>query len=398
MNNAGNAIPYRPVLRELTGDVKAAILLQQVIFNFIRKDREPFYKFQVPSQEGHPLYRDGDSWVEELGFSPDEFKEALKKIAVFVRRDKADAVLSDTTPVFGASSDKRCKSRHVLLNAQHLVVYWKLADNTRRYCLNEQLLINAINVVQTLPREDIPLQNPEKSTPGNGFSPAAQAESPPSYNIENSLDNSIEHNREKNELNLSAGNTPADESYRPIPSHFRAAVRDNSYHASEHTIAETPKGESVVPRQENWTQFEKWALATTRRKSLTEQQRDYFNQIGFYVPVESVDAAERPTVNEAWDKWPSFRQYVAEKIVPAMMTKNMLNIMGLNKWLNSPETWKHYMEWREDHDEDDAPDRPVAKKEDGRGVLWPDGGTSWVSYSQDLDDAYREYLRGKEEL
>lgn len=197
MNNAGNAVPYRPVLRELTGDVKAAILLQQVIFNFVRKGRKPFYKFQAPSQDGHPLYRDGDSWVEELGFSADELKQALKKIAVFVRRDEADRVLRDTTPVFGTSPDKRCKSRRVLLNAQHLVVYWKVADNTRRFCLNERLLINAISQVQTMPAEDIPLQNMEKSHPGNGKSPTMLAKLPSSYNIEDCIDNCTDDDREE---------------------------------------------------------------------------------------------------------------------------------------------------------------------------------------------------------
>lgn len=195
---------------------------------------------------------------------------------------------------------------------------------------------------------------------------------------------------------LSAGKSSAD-GPNPYLSHIPALDLDKGDRSGEQTVVETPKGESVVPGQENWTTFEKWLLTALRKKSLTEKQREYFNLIGFYIPEGSTTTLERPTVNEAWDKWPSFQQHVAEKIVPAIKTKNMFNIRGFNNWLNSPETWKRYMEWREDHDEDDEPERHAAKKEDGRGVDWPDGGYSWVPYSQDLNEAYQEYLRGKEQ-
>jgi hypothetical protein len=74
-----DAIPYVKELREITGSVTAAILMQQLDYRF---DRYPdgFYKFLEPSE--HSAYRAGDSWTEELGFSKEEFRNAFDKIGI----------------------------------------------------------------------------------------------------------------------------------------------------------------------------------------------------------------------------------------------------------------------------------------------------------------------------
>jgi len=71
-------IVYRKELNKLTGSVTATILLQQLIFHASKKKYEPFYKFIEPCD--NELYRDGDSWTEELGFTKYEFKTAYKKL------------------------------------------------------------------------------------------------------------------------------------------------------------------------------------------------------------------------------------------------------------------------------------------------------------------------------
>jgi len=76
--NDQRMILYRPEWRTFTGSVTATILLQQILFRWDKNDRKPFYKFKEPC--GHDLYRPGDSWTEELGFSRKEFDSALKKI------------------------------------------------------------------------------------------------------------------------------------------------------------------------------------------------------------------------------------------------------------------------------------------------------------------------------
>lgn len=74
-----NIIPYRPELRKIAGTINATILLQQMIYYCSGSKDNKFYKFRLPCT--HENYRDGDSWVEKLGFSPDEFDSALSKIA-----------------------------------------------------------------------------------------------------------------------------------------------------------------------------------------------------------------------------------------------------------------------------------------------------------------------------
>ena len=69
---------YRPKLNEITGSVTATILLQQILYWFKQKGGKPFFKFKEPC--GHKLYKEGDSWCEELGFSRREFDTALEKI------------------------------------------------------------------------------------------------------------------------------------------------------------------------------------------------------------------------------------------------------------------------------------------------------------------------------
>lgn len=72
-------IPYRKELNSLTGSVTATILLQQMIFRFTNNGNKSFYKFIEPCE--HRLYKEGDSWTEELGFTPREFKTAFSKLS-----------------------------------------------------------------------------------------------------------------------------------------------------------------------------------------------------------------------------------------------------------------------------------------------------------------------------
>jgi hypothetical protein len=75
------AIPYIPGLRQQTGSVVATILMMQLEYRFA-KYPEGFYKFLEPPQNGHQDYKIGDSWVEELAFSKEEFRTGFDKIGV----------------------------------------------------------------------------------------------------------------------------------------------------------------------------------------------------------------------------------------------------------------------------------------------------------------------------
>lgn len=70
-------IPYRKELNAIAGGVMASILLSQMLY-WVKKSGNGFYKFKTPSK--NKLYKEGDSWCEELGFSVKELDGALKKL------------------------------------------------------------------------------------------------------------------------------------------------------------------------------------------------------------------------------------------------------------------------------------------------------------------------------
>ena len=78
-------IIYRPKLNTITGSVLATILLQQITY-WAERNNNDFYKFTSPCN--HELYKNGDSWCEELGFSKAEFSTALKKIGFKLGKNK----------------------------------------------------------------------------------------------------------------------------------------------------------------------------------------------------------------------------------------------------------------------------------------------------------------------
>ena len=107
-------ITYRRSHRAICGSVTGAILLQQIAFWSDNKKGEPFYKFKQPCN--HPLYEEGDSWCEELGFSRHEFDGAIKKIG------------------------KKTKQAEMELDGVTLVYYWTDRDRVTWYWLDRVAL------------------------------------------------------------------------------------------------------------------------------------------------------------------------------------------------------------------------------------------------------------------
>jgi hypothetical protein len=71
-------LKYCPELNQITGSINATILLLQLEYWFTKMEGAKFYKFLDICE--HELYKQGDSWVEELGFSKQEFRTAFSKI------------------------------------------------------------------------------------------------------------------------------------------------------------------------------------------------------------------------------------------------------------------------------------------------------------------------------
>ena len=92
-----NVVPYHKEFRAIAGSVTATILFQQLEYWFYKQAGKPFYKFLSPLDEEKYGYKVGDSWAEELGLSPDEFRTAFRKIGT---QHKSKRAFDTTTDMF----------------------------------------------------------------------------------------------------------------------------------------------------------------------------------------------------------------------------------------------------------------------------------------------------------
>lgn len=81
-----NTIPYYPELGKKLGGITPAILMRQLEYWFDKNGYKNFYKFLEPCDNGS--YKDGDSWVEEIGISKAEFRNAFSKIGIVYKSKK----------------------------------------------------------------------------------------------------------------------------------------------------------------------------------------------------------------------------------------------------------------------------------------------------------------------
>ena len=75
-------IPYMPELRTYCKTITSSLLMTQLEYRFAGMPNG-YYKFLSPC--AHPLYKNGDSWTEELAFSEAEIRTAFENIGVRYR-------------------------------------------------------------------------------------------------------------------------------------------------------------------------------------------------------------------------------------------------------------------------------------------------------------------------
>lgn len=80
-------ICYYPELVQRVGSINAALMMAQLEFWFKVTEGRPFYKFLEPC--GHELYKEGDSWAEELGMTSSEIRSAFKRIGTIYKSKRA---------------------------------------------------------------------------------------------------------------------------------------------------------------------------------------------------------------------------------------------------------------------------------------------------------------------
>lgn len=120
---------YRPRWNTFTGGMAQTVLLQQIVYWWIKNGRRPFYKFARPC--AHRLYRPGDSWEEELSVQRREFENARHGVSA---------------------------RTHGQLDPTALVSYWTDAQRVTWYALNESLLLDRLAALY--PPADVGLQLP----------------------------------------------------------------------------------------------------------------------------------------------------------------------------------------------------------------------------------------------
>jgi len=143
LNGDSRVIAYRPELRNIFSGKRlsatSTILFQQILFRF-KPDKNKkgieFYKFKEPCE--HRLYREGDSWVEELGFTKKEFDTALKHIAYGFSKSKEE------TKVDGYKTLEDCCR-------ENAIVYRIDSNRLTHYYVNEALVNQ---MIEDLYKED----------------------------------------------------------------------------------------------------------------------------------------------------------------------------------------------------------------------------------------------------
>ena len=139
-------VEYRRKFAALTGSVTAAILLNRIIEWAKLKGYEPFYKFREPCK--HDRYKSGDSWVEDLEFTPAEFDNAIKVIGTKLKSGmkRADVEAVDY-PIRAEGEGDADYLKRFQFALQHLVIYWTDNNRVTWYELNSDLLDKFTNSI-----------------------------------------------------------------------------------------------------------------------------------------------------------------------------------------------------------------------------------------------------------
>ena len=149
LNLTRNIIPYVKELQPLAGTVAGCIVMQQLDYWFDRKP-DGFFKFMEPPQSNHELYRPGDSWVEELGMSAQEFRTAFDKIGT---RHKSKTQFDEAKDKFDGKYYCSYQDRRA-----NLTYYFRNHDEVDKAL---DAIIYSTNQVSTVNRESRVTVNPE---------------------------------------------------------------------------------------------------------------------------------------------------------------------------------------------------------------------------------------------
>lgn len=153
-----NIIPYIRELQPLAGSTSGCILMQQLDFWFHRHPNG-FWKFLEPS--AHQKYKQGDSWTEELGISPSEFRTAFDRIGT---RHKSKSE-------FDLAANK--------FAGKFYCSYLDRRENLTFYFRNDTLLDDALdNIINNKQRNTVSRESSFTVTKESGFTANEETQPP----------------------------------------------------------------------------------------------------------------------------------------------------------------------------------------------------------------------------
>lgn len=379
LRDTGKTIAYHPILRQLTGDINSAILLQQIMFYYVIMRRKPFYKFVEPSEHDHPLYKVGDSWTEELAFTKDEYNHAIKRIGTKVRCKQAEDILCDIMPQFGPSGDKRSKNkgRDILVNRNHLVVYWKKPDLTTHFLLNEKLLVNALQVLQHRAKAENPPQQVDNYSLLEVESLPMSGELPPSFSIEDSINNYREIAREDMQAVTAKPNLDRGEAKH---SRFSGDSLNDGDHMTriqqrvncraEDTIDRSDLESAPVEIPEQYSDLERFIARTLELKTrLDLRYRRRLRRPVTWSPDDSEEELVGLCPNELWDTDPLFPEWVEENLIEYLDGNYMLALGSLINQIASGKQYTNFYRWRDWQDDEEVESEPESEEKRLQGLV-----------------------------
>lgn len=150
-------IKFYPKIKSTVGCEKATLILGRLEYWFERYT-SGFYKFIEPCS--HPLYREGDSWVEEIGFSRKVFTKAFDLIGVRYKSKSAFMQAADKFQgkLYASYHDRKTNQNYFVRNNEYASQFIKnlfkkeMRSNVPK--INPKAIKKACNATPSLIKKD----------------------------------------------------------------------------------------------------------------------------------------------------------------------------------------------------------------------------------------------------
>ncbi|MDR0579759.1 MAG: hypothetical protein LBG21_04070 [Campylobacteraceae bacterium] len=335
-----NIILYRKELNSITGSITATILLQQIIF--LMSDKDSFYKFKEPCN--HRLYKEGDSWCEELGFSREEFDSALKRLkskgfvttkitqdrVTYYFLDKA-ALEKELNALYEKQEIRLSKSVNPTLD--NSIIFEETENNSKKYNIPSEAKASSL-ILST------PLSPLVKFEAISSFSKCEICKRRARFKI-NDIAYCGQHTRielsKYGKLELLNGLEAKEESFKEGSTSNSQSTKINSPHdfakvseSTKHTCAKEQWEEEAVVVKNATTQLQREYANAKYRDCIKDDTRLAFP------PKANSTVSKTETVplssfisQEIWDEWVQDRRARKKPLTPLAVQKQLKQ---LSKW------------------------------------------------------------------